>query len=127
MLLLTAAMTWGCADNVIRPAVAEADPGYLTVELSAPAGARDMAAMLLIEGPGIESVRASGFELFQPDPSSHTRRQVIVAGSLSTGPILEFRVPDRGDLARYTVRLRQVAGEGYTLRDLSRYTVVISR
>ncbi len=126
-LLLAAAMIWGCADDVMQTTVAEADPGYLTVQLTVPAGARDMAAMLLVEGPGIDSVRAPGLELFQSARSSHARRQIIVSGALSTGPILEFQVPDRGDLARYTVRLRQVAGEDYTLRDLSRYTVVISR
>ena len=120
-------MIWGCADDVMQATVAEADPGYLTVQLTAPAGARDMAAMLIVEGPGIESVRAPGFEVFQSDPSSRARRQVIVSGVLPRGPILEFQVPDRGDLARYTVRLRQVAGEDYTLRDLSRYTAVISR
>ena len=116
ILLLAATMTWGCADNVIRPTVSETDPGYLTVQLTAPAGARDMAAMLIVEGPDIESVRAPGFELFQSDPWSHARRQVIVSGALSTGPILEFQAPDRGDLDKYTVRLRQVAGGDYTLK-----------
>ena len=127
VLLLAAAMTSGCTDDVMQTTVAEADPGYLTVQLTAPAGARDMAAMLIVEGPGIESVRAPGFELFQSDPSSRARRQVIVSGALSTGSVMEFQVPDRRDLARYTVRLRQVAGKDYTLRDLSRYTAVISR
>ena len=126
-LMLAATMTWGCADDVVRPPVAELDPGYLTVQLTAPAGALAMAALLVVEGPGIDSVRARGFELFQSDPSSSTRRQIVVSGALATGPVLEFRVPDRGDHAEYQVHLLQVAGEDYTLRDLSRYTAVISR
>ena len=83
--------------------------------------------MLVIEGPAIHSVQARGLELLQPDTSSSTRRQVVVSGALSAGPVLEFEVPDRGDLARYQVRFLQVAGEDYTLRDLTAYRVVISR
>ena len=128
LALLLAATMWGCADDVVRPqAATELDPGYLTVRLTTPAGARDMAAMLLVEGPGIDLVRARGFELFQSDRSSSTRRQIIISGPLVTGPVAEFRVPDRSDHARYRVRLLQVAGEDYTTRDLSRYTAVISR
>ena len=126
-LMLAATMTWGCADDVVRPPVAEPDPGYLTVQLTAPAGALAMAALLVVEGPGIDSVRARGFELFQSDASSSTRKQIVVSGALATGPVLEFRVPDRGDHAEYRVHLLQVAGEDYTLRDLSRYTAAILR
>ena len=125
--LLLAATMWGCADDVVRPSVTEPDPGYLTVRLTTPVDARDMAAMLLVEGPGIDLVRARGFELFQSDRSSSTRRQIIISGPLATGPVAEFRVPDRSDHARYRVRLLQVAGEDYTTRDLSRYTAVVSR
>ena len=127
-LLLAATMTlWACADDVVRAPSAEADPGFLAVQLTVPSGARDIAAMLVVEGPGVDSVQAPGFELFQSDASSSTGRRIIVSGALSTGAILEFRVPDRGEHARYRVRLLQVAGEDYTLRDLADYTAVISR
>ena len=127
-LLLAAAMTWwGCAGDVVRTPDPQSDPGVLAVHLTVPSEARDIGAMLVVEGPGMDSVRAPGFELLQSDASSSTGRQVIVSGALSTGTILEFLVPDRGEHARYRVRLLQVAGEGYTPRDVADYTVVISQ
>lgn len=118
---------WGCAGDVVRTPDPQSDPGVLAVHLTMPSEARDVGAMLVVEGPGIDSVRAPGFELFQSDASSSTGRQVIVAGALSTGTILEFQVPDRGEHARYRVRLLQVAGEGHMLRDVADYTAAISR
>ena len=123
-LLLAASMTWACADDVMRPVV-ERDPGYLTVSLTVPPDARDMGAMLLVEGPGIDAIEAPDFELFESGTSSS--RQIIVSGPLSTGPVLEIQVPDRGDLAEYRVRLLEVSGEDYTLRDLAAYRAAISR
>lgn len=124
-LMLVASVTWACADDGVQPRLDEPDPGFLTVELTAPPSARDAGALLVLEGPGIESVRSSGFELFQSKSTSP--RQIVVAGVLSTGPILEFQVPDRGVHTPYRVRLLQVTGEGHTLGDLSEYEVVITR
>ena len=123
-LLLAATMTWACADDVVQPPT-EPDPGYLTVHLMAPPDARDIGAMLLVEGPGIDSLQAPGFELFQSEASSP--RQIIVAGALSTGPVVQFRVPDRTLRAEYRVRLLQVTGEDYALKDLSAYRAEILR
>ena len=127
-LLFAAAITWwGCADDVVRAPGAEAGPGFLAVQLTVPSGARDIGAMFVVEGPGIDSVRAPGLEFFQSDASSSTGRQIIVSGALATGTVVEFQVPDRGERARYRVRLLQVAGEDYALRNLSDYTAVITR
>ncbi len=124
-LMLVAGMTLACADDVMQPAAAEADPGFLTVQLTAPPSARDRGALLVVEGPGIESVRSPGLEVFHSETPSP--RQIVVAGALSTGPVLQFRVPDRGLRDLYRVRLLQVTGEDYSLRDLSRYEVMIGR
>ena len=124
-LLLATTLTWACADDVVQPSTAEPDPGFLTVQLTVPPSARDLGALLVVEGPGIESVRSPGFELFQSGGTSS--RQIIVAGALSTGPVVQFRVPDRNDHARYRVRLLQVTGEDYVLKDLSAYRAEILR
>ena len=87
--------------------------------------ARDVGALLVIEGPGIESVYTSGYELYESENTSP--RQIVVAGALSTGPIVEFQVPDRGLQALYRVRLLQVSGEDYSMKDVSDYKVVIRR
>ncbi len=67
--------------------------------------------MLVVEGPGIDSVSAPGLELFQSHASSSARREIIVSGALSSGPLLEVRVPDRWKRDRYRVRLLQVVAE----------------
>ena len=123
--MLVASLTWACADDVVQPSVAEPDPGFLTVQLTAPPSARDLGALLVVEGPGIESVRSPGFELFQSETISP--RQIVVAGALSTGPIVQFQVPDRGLHRLYRVRLLQVTGEDHSLRDLSAYRAEILR
>ena len=123
-LMLLASVTWACADDVVRPAATEPDPGFLTVRLTPPPSVRDLGALLVVEGPGIESVRSPGFEIFQSESTSPL--QVVVAGALSTGPIVQFQVPDRGLHMLYRVRLLQVTGEDHSLRDLSEYEVVIT-
>ena len=88
------ASVWGCGigDNPVQPA--QPDPGPLHVRLTVPPQARDIGAMLVVEGPGIDSLSAPGFELIQADEASSNRREAIIAGSLSTGPVLQVWVPD---------------------------------
>ena len=124
-LLLAAILTWACTDEVMQPP-RHPDPGYLTVELATPANVQDIGVVLVVEGPGIETVKTAGRELFQSAASSSTRRQIIVSGQLSSGPLLEIRVPDRGRLAEYRVQLLQVAGADYALQDLAKYATAIS-
>lgn len=111
----------------------ELDPGFFEVALTLPPDSRDIGAHLSIEapidipgiaGPAIDSVRAAEYELYRSDAAAPT--QVIIAGPLSSGPVLEFWVPHRPLLAQYRVHLLQVAGEDYSLRDLAGYSAVIS-
>ncbi len=136
-LLAVVALAWGCGDGIVAPhhdaawdgrANASAlDPGPLHVRLTAPPQARDIGAMLVIEGPAIDSVQAPGLEMFETNESSSTRREVIIAGALPDAPVLRVWVPHRGDHARYRVRLLQVAAEDFTLGDLTVYGSLISR
>ena len=118
---------WGCGigDNPVQPV--QPDPGPLHVRLMVPPEARDIGAMLVVEGPGIDSLSAPGFELIQADEASPNRREAIIAGSLSTGPVLQVWVPDRRQLGDYRVTLMQVAGDDYGIKDLTQYGIVISR
>ena len=121
------ASVWGCGigDNPVQPA--QPDPGPLHMQLTVPPEARDIGAMLVVEGPGIDSLSAPGFELIQADEASSNRREAIIAGSLSTGPVLQVWVPDRRQLADYRVELMQVAGDDYGIKDLTQYGIAISR
>ena len=127
-LLLATTLSWGCiGDEIVQPPTEHPVPGFLTVQLAAPPPNRDIGAMLAVEGPSIGSVRAVGLELLEAEASSSTRRQVVVSGELRAGPILQFRVPDRGRWPEYQVQLVEVAGEGYVLRDPAAYRASISR
>ncbi len=126
VVLLAAVTTWSCADGVVGPVAPDAavpDPGFLTVELAAPAAHRVSGVLLEIEGPGIGVVQARGLELYESAASG--RHQVILAGTLESGPLMQFRVPDRNRLAQYRVRVIQVTGEDYGLMDAGRYRAVL--
>ena len=118
---------WGCGigQDVVQPA--QPDPGPLQVRLTVPPEARDIGAMLVVEGPGIDSLSAPGFELIQTDEASSNRREAIIAGSLSTGPVLQVWVQDRRHLGDYRVTLMQVSGDDYGLKDVTQYGIMISR
>ena len=111
----------------------ELDPGYLEVALILPPGARDIGGHLSIEapidipgieGPAIDSVRAADYELYRSRATSPT--QVIIAGPLASGPVLEFWVPHVRFRAQYRVHLLQVAGDDYALKDPTGYSALIS-
>ena len=111
----------------------ELDPGFLEIALTLPPDARGIGVHLSIEGPidvpgiegpAIDSLRAADYELYRSRATAPT--QVIIAGPLSSGPILEFWVPHRPLLAQYRVELLQVAGDDYALGDLAGYSALIS-
>ena len=134
-LLLIAAVSWSCTAEPLGPPVdpvsgdapvtaAAADPGFLTVEWAGPPAARAIAVLLELEGPGIETVRAPGLELYES--SAPGPRRVIVMGSLQPGALVQFRAPDRNRLPLYRVRVLEVTGEDYALRDPAQYRAVIT-
>ena len=122
--LLAVTMTLSCTEGSVGPAAYVPDPGFLTVEWTGPAAGRGIGVLLELEGPGIEAVRAPGFELYESRASG--RHEIVVAGSLRAGPLVQFRVPDRGQLPLYRVRVLEVAGEDYELRDAGQYRAVIT-
>ena len=140
-MLLAAVTAWSCTGDLVGPPAAEPDPGapaverpvpatapqgpgFLTVEWTAPAASRAVGVLLELEGPGIEAVEAPGLELYQSGAAG--RHQLVVAGSLDAGPLVWFRVPDRARLAEYRVRVLQVTGEDYGLRDVGAYRAAIT-
>ncbi|MDE2719307.1 Calx-beta domain-containing protein [Candidatus Palauibacter polyketidifaciens] len=137
LAVLVAAITvWSCTgdlagppeagrepDPLPAPATVPQGPGFLTVEWTAPAAGRAIGVLLELEGPGIEAVEAPpGLELYHSAASG--RHRIVVAGDLDSGPLLRFRVPDRGRPGLYRVRVLQVTGEDYGLRDSRAYRAV---
>ena len=122
-VLLAATTAWSCTEGSVAPVAPKPDPGFLTVEWSGPATHRDVGVLLELEGPTIDAVRAPGLELYES--SSPGPRRIVVAGVLRPGPLVQLRVPDRNQFALYRVRVLQVTGEGYGLRDPTEYRAVV--
>ena len=121
--LLIAATTLSCADGPMGPAAYVQDPGFLTVEWSGPEAGRGTGVLLELDGPTIQAVRAPGLELYESSaPGPH---RIVVAGSLRAGPLVQFRVPDRTQSALYRVRVIEVTGDDYQLRDPAEYRAVV--
>ena len=117
-------MTLSCTEGSVAPPAYVPDPGFLTVEWSGPAAHRDVGVLLEFEGPAIDAVRAPGFELYES--SSPGPQRIVVAGSLRPGPFfVQFRVSDRNRFALYSIRVLQVTGEDYGLRDPTEYRAVV--
>ena len=122
-LLLAVGISWSCSDSAVEPA-AEADPGFLTIEWDAPAAGNHIGVLLELDGPGIETVRAPGLELYESGAAGP--RRIILAGPLRAGPLAQFRVPDRNQLPLYQARVLEVTGEDYGLRDAGAYRLAIT-
>ncbi|MYE33768.1 MAG: hypothetical protein F4X23_02825, partial [Gemmatimonadales bacterium] len=111
------------AAELPTPAAAPQGPGFLTVEWTAPAAGPAIGVLLELEGPGIEAVEAAdGLELYHS--AAGGRHRIVVAGALKDGPLVRFRVPHRGRLDLYPVRVLQVTGEDYALGDPRAYRAV---
>ena len=124
-MLVAAATIWSCAPDAAGPTAPAADPGFLTVEWTAAPAAADIGVLLELEGPGIETVRAPGYELYRSADTGPLR--IVVAGPLRSGPLLRFRVPDRNLSPLYRVRVIEITGDDYTLRDPGAYRAAIAR
>ena len=133
-ILAGVAVGWGCTTNdhpvdsgTAGTKTEDSGPGALQVRLATPPGVRDLGALLVVEGPAIDSLRAPGLELIEEDEPSADQRRVIVAGALSGESVLQVWVSDLAEHARYRVRLLEVVGEDYALGNVAEYRVVISR
>ena len=104
-------------------AYVDASDEALTDASTAPG--RAVGVLLELEGPEIEAVEAAaGLELYHSAASG--KHRIVVAGPLEDGPLLRFRVPDRGRISQYRIRVLQVTGEDFGLRDLGGHRAVIS-
>lgn len=121
-LLIAAFLAGGCSGTT-EPSGPQ--PGQLTVNVStAGSGA---AFLLTLTGSGITNPVAanSGHSLYTF--ASGNTLKAIVVGSLSSGALMKFSVPDVNQSGSYSVTLDEVAGSDNALQNSSSYSVTISQ
>ena len=101
-----------------------ADPGFVNVSLATP-NSNDGAIMFTLAGGVMDSLTSAGGTLFSASTGTSQFR-AIVAGTITNGTVLRFWMPDRRNIASYTVALEQAAARStYEQQDLNGYTLSI--
>ena len=91
-------------------------PGVLTLSLTTP-HADDRAMMLSISGPGpITEITSSGTSYVLHSRASGTGFRVAVFGSLTSGALLRFSVPDVNKASSYQAAVLEVSDAANALR-----------
>ncbi|HRP07505.1 MAG TPA: hypothetical protein PLL69_03365 [Gemmatimonadales bacterium] len=101
-------------------------PGWLTIQFTTP-NSDDGAVQLRVTGPALDSVVAdSRYDGF--GTASATVGDLVATGSIVTGNLARFRVPDVNRTSEYSVSVVAVAQKStYALRSMSGYQAVIVR
>lgn len=120
-----AAVLSACGGDTAAPP--EPTPGMLAVAFQAPAGAAAGAIVLTVAGPGeITNVTATtgAHQVFSRPTASGVK--VGVFGTLGSGTVVRFHVPDTREVDEYSATLIEVAGTDNALKSLSTYGVSVS-
>lgn len=100
--------------------------GQLTVEIQT-SGSGGAAFLVTVTGDSITSpVAANASHEIYSYVAGRTLKAAVV-GSLSSGPLLRFTVPDVNRVSQYTATLNQVAGADNALQSTSSYTLAITQ
>ncbi|HKV71804.1 MAG TPA: hypothetical protein VJN62_11175 [Gemmatimonadales bacterium] len=103
--------------------------GTLSIQLQSPNSGLDGAMIFTLTGPNpvTNVVAAAGDTLWSTDFSGNTSR-VLLTGSIRSGVILTFDVPDVNVPDQYNVTINQVASSSdYSLRSLVSYVPFVTK
>jgi hypothetical protein len=122
--LLSGACAGGSADPTSPTPTGNA--GWLTVQLTTP-HSDDGALQFAISGPTIDSIgAASPYQGF--GVATGANAFVVVTGSVASGNVARFKVPNIDKAGQYSVTVQAAAQRGtYALRSTSGYQAVIVR
>jgi len=103
-------------------------PGTLTVSLTAP-GSAARAVMVTVSGPeAITAVESANPAYVVHSRGSGTTFRAAVFGTLSSGALLRFSVPDVGKAASYAVAVMEVAdAENRIVEGSTGYSAAVSK
>lgn len=123
-LLVLAFAGFACSHTPTGP-----EPGTLTVMLNNPNSGTDGAILLTLSGPTTitNAVALGGDTLWTTDFSS-TAVRVLLTGSIRTGAVLHFNVPDVNVYQSYLVTVNQaVRSADYGEESLAQYTGYVQK
>jgi hypothetical protein len=101
-------------------------PGRLTTNLTTP-NSDDAAILLELRGSSIHGITLANSSLKMFADSSGSPIRIMIAGSLSSGALLSFDVPDVGAVGSYSATLVDVANTQNQLRGKSGYSLSVTR
>ena len=104
-------------------------PGTLSVQLQTPNSGADGAMLFTLSGPTtVTNVRASTGDTLWTTDFSATTTKVVLTGSIGSGVILRFDVPDVNQYGQYLASISQVAkSSDYSMRSLTNYVAFVSK
>ncbi len=126
LALALVALAAGCGADDLPPGPppGPSGPGLLAVVLETP-NSNDGALLFRLSGGRMDSLRVSQLTLLTANTGTNERR-VMLAGNIGAGVVLRFWVPERGDLAGYSVELEQVATRAiYVQQPLDGYSLSV--
>ncbi len=126
LALALVALAAGCSDDDLPPGPppGPSGPGLLAVVLETP-NSNDGALLFRLSGGRMDSLRVSQLTLLTANTGTNERR-VMLAGNIGAGVVLRFWIPERADLAGYSVVLEQVATRAiYVQRPLDGYSLSV--
>src|SRR5690349_20758587 len=104
-------------------------PGDLTLKLSLTTSTDDRAMVVSISGPeaiGAIASASPGYTVF--GRANGTTAKVAVFGTLTSGALVKFAVPDVNRVSEYTGSVAEVSGPANELRNhLSGYSVTVAK
>jgi hypothetical protein len=105
------------------------EPGTLSVRLQDPNAALDGAILFTLTGPSVPTSPAGvAGDTLWGGPFSGTTNKFVLTGTIQSGVVLTFGVPDVNAANQYAATMNQVAASGdYSLRSLSSYSLTVTR
>lgn len=103
------------------------EPGVLTVNLTTP-NPDDRALVVQVNGPAISGVTAANAAYVVHSRVGASSVRVAVFGSLGSGALLRFQVPDVNQASAYSATVVEVADAANAVRAATTgYTAVVAR
>ena len=115
-VVLSAVLAFACSDGASGPSELQPTAGILTLMWTVP-DTSGRSIVLTLSGPGVEHIAAAHPEyLVVARSGDGPLHRIAVFGTLVSGPLLRFAVPDTNRPDLYDIRVIEVGDEGDNVR-----------